>query len=1330
MSVLASSNQFLDHKKNFSISSLSTESTISSSAHLIPGSLNIPGQTETDSLHAFQPTTLHSKGSSAEAAAEAAETTAASSKFDFSNTSPTRTPASFPFKHSKLSSLSIPYNYSRRTSISSVSNLSLKSSHQSLKHYANEIQFNPPDNLSFEDSNMLSSSMDYNQQPQQHHKLFQHDQDHAHSDPSSQEQSTLQSEATQELDNSKTGDSSTYTTSNNMNSISSNNNAPSGNEGEDNSHHNNPNSNQFVASLATSQPIAGYPFLRALHGFDASSLVSDVSDPEEDPANICLSFQESEVVLLHSIHPSGWGDATVLSTGTRGWIPTNYFTPYTDSKVTPLLSAVLSFAINPKSHPVSTEKNGEFTFSQSAITNIVAGVRSLLEACGTLTRDTSIIKKSQAIRKFRKILLAELAIFVSLAKQYRNTIDDFEIEKLITGSYKVVSRAVVFLDIWTIDTSNSSTGEEHDVITMSSSDNLRNTEENSIESAIPDIANTHAENTFALNTQASTLAKGKSANRESVIFHKQSPYARQRLEEVNEALTSYLGNFIHRMTNLETDPAASTQILVNTRKSMLACRELLAAVESISLRVTPKNVELETSKDLLFDQIRTLVTAARDVVVATPESKREIVESDNQGLNKPVPPLPPSANGTSCYSEEGRKLIDIATDCAKTSGECVVKSRQVLEIIGDFQLPSTREYPDFSDGVIAVANHRKRSSVVLPNGSITLNNTGVNSSEEFDANSRRASISMSPIDGSNLLPNIPSMSPIIASTSDPSVDIDAKQNIPSSVLEEDAPQQLNKEGVYEFSLEDQVIIDASGRVRGGSLDGLVRVLTDETVDQDPSFVSTFFLSFRQFSNSIDFADALVKRYGSDIDENALTEDERHLLTTRRTKVFNMFKRWMESYWKQSIDVVVLPQIVNFANSNLLTGTPNASAVLNDLAAKVQLIKDGDSIVPRSIPVPGSHSTRMAALAYSQKSIMSSTVSRHLASLLTKAASQVENQSTAQDVAADPKSAALEESAKAGSTWSRMVKSNTLSSLANSSSSSNAVGVSILDIEPADIARQLCLIDNSIFCRIKPEELIDLNFSLKRRHLGLAPNVVEMTGNSNQLSSFVGETILSAGSNHNPSNSNHSNHSNTNDNSPKIRRNLIKYWIKVADKLKEYHNYNSLMTIVFALQSVNIMRLKRTWEMVPDKYITMFQELKAVVAMEKNYATYRALLRTYDIPTVPYLGIYLTDLTFVMEGNSTHRPIYVSEETGKIIMPASAEESEKSQRTDLMVINFDRYERTAKIIGEIQTFQVGYRMVGSPELQVWLKAGMLRAFQNATNDQNSLWRRSCIVEPKE
>lgn len=1323
MSVLASPIQFLDHRKNLSIDSLSAQSTYSSSTCSVKNFGNFIYQLENDKFYALEPTILYSNGSSA-------VTEVASSKFDFLNTSQ-KAPASSLFNHNKCSFNSIPHNHNKKASISSSSNLSSRSSENSLKHNDTENQPHAPDHLSFETSKILNSTMDHYQQTQQFHQPIH--QYHEDSNPPQQQELVPSAEASQENTNDKTGDSCVPSNLNNGNPSMSNNNAPSDNEDNNNSQQNNPNSNQFVASLASSQPSPGYPFLRALHGFDASSLISDVSDPDEDPANICLSFQESEVVLLHSIHPSGWGDATVLSTGTRGWIPTNYFTPYTDPKVTPLLSAVLSFAINPKSQSIMINNNEEFTFSQSAITNIVAGVRSLLESCGTLTRDTTIIRKSQAIRKFRKILLAELAILVSLAKHHRDTIDDIDIEKLITGSYKVVSRAVIFLDIWTIDTSNTSTGEEHEVVTMSSSDNLRNIEEHSIEGTIPEISSSsHAESKSTFTTQVSASVKGKSANRESVIFHKQPPYARQRLDEVNEALTSYLGNFIHRMTILETDPAASTQILVNTRKSMLACRELLAAVESISSRVTPRNQELEASKDQLFSHIRTLVTAARDVVAATPDSNREIAEEEQKGLNKPVPPLPISTNGKSCYSEEGQKLIDIATDCAKTSGECVVKSRLVLESIGDFQLPSTREYPDFSDGVIAVANHRKRSSVVLPNGSITLNGTSVNAGEESDSKSRRASINVSPIEGSNLLPIIPNMSPIITSTIESGSETEDKPVTGSSILEEQVADQRNEGRLIEFSLEDQIIIDVNGRVRGGSLDGLVKVLTDEKVDQDPSFVSTFFLSFRQFANSTDFADALVKRYGSEINESLLTSDEKTLLTTRRTKVFNMFKRWMESYWKQSTDVVVLPQIVNFANSNLLTGMPNASVVLNDLVTKVQNVKDGESIVPRSIPVPGSHSTRMAALAYSQKNIIGSTVSRHLANLFTKAVSQIENHSINNDSAVDMKSTASDDVGKSVLTWGRMVKSNTLSSLATSS---NFMMVSILDVEPADIARQLCLIDNSTFCRIKPDELIDLNFSLKRRHLGLAPNVVEMTSNSNQLSSFVGETILTAGINHNLSNSsshgNHNNHASNNDNaSPKIRRNLIKHWIKVAEKLKEYRNYNSLMTIVFALQSVNIMRLKRTWEMVPDKYVAIFQDLKAVIAMEKNYANYRALLRTYEIPTVPYLGIYLTDLTFVMEGNSTHRPIYVSEETGKIIMPSSVAETEHARRTDLMVINFDRYERTAKIIGEMQTFQVGYRMVGSSELQAWLKIGMQRAFHNAANDHNSQWRRSCIVEPKE
>lgn len=1157
---------------------------------------------------------------------------------------------------------------------------------------------------------------------------------------------------------------------------------PSRPTGFANSNSNQDNNNNRPSSndepLPNPDAPSGYPFLRALHSFDAASLSTDI-ESEENPASICLSFQESEIVLLHTIHQSGWGDATILSNGVRGWIPTNYFTPYTDSKITPLLSAVLGFVLNPRSQPVSDEPRSteppaeaeDLTFSQSAVTNIVAGVRSLLESCGTLTRDTQIVRRSQSIRKFRKILLAELAILVSLAKQYKNTTDDANIERLVTGSYKIISRAVVFLDIWTIDTSNPPTQtEEH-------------TLQESFQNGTPSIDNLHTafnqrsdipltayNQTPAFNGGIETIHEqtgsdtedsqkvtvnpipartNRSANRESVIFHQQPPYARQRLDEVNDALTSYLGNFIHRMTVLETDPTACTQILVNTRKSMLACRELLAAVESISSRSLPRNKDLENCKDRLFAQIRNLVTAARDVVATTPAGdmmKRVQDDEDAEAIQRPSAP---SGDSTGPCSPEGQRLIDIATDCARISGECVVRCRHILEKIGDFQLATNREYPDFSDGIIAVSNGRQRTSLIIPHGtaaadpspsSSTFSPYGSNEESEPLASpvspvvplpyGRRSSQTAPASSSRNLeeakqsngLPSIPALSPLINGESDPnvagmgSIDTALDPLYPTSVdgydetrhygnlsripavMEEDDTQLDEEDQRLPMSLlaEDQIIIDDNGRVRGGSLDALVKVLTDEHVEQDATYVSTFFTTFRQFTNSIDLAETLVRRYASELDKTEMDSEDIEALVTRRTKVYNVFKRWMESHWKHSVDVVVLPQIVNFANSQVLD-IPNAQAVLNDLAGRVQQMVDGEPILARSIAIPGGNSARMAAITYSHSPLVSSTVSRQLSMLLVKAIDQNHQAEEEEDTKL------TQTTSNSNSTWStplRIVKNNAGPQL------------TILDIDPADIAKQLCLIDSNLFCRIKPEELLDLNFSAKRRHLGLAVNVNEMTVNANQLSAFVGDSILSG------------------DFQPKTRRNVLKQWIKIAEKCHEMRNLNSLMTIVSALQSVNIMRLKKTWELLSPRYHVMFNELKAVVAVDKNYASYRAVLRNHEIPTIPYLGLYLTDLTFVNEGNSTHRLLAVDSE-GKVIPPGRRPPASNANKAaSMMVINFDRHERTTRIIGEVQNFQVPYRVMATPELQKWLQSEMRKSFASVSKDQNNLWRRSCIVEPKE
>lgn len=959
-----------------------------------------------------------------------------------------------------------------------------------------------------------------------------------------------------------------------------------------------------VLTSFDAQPIS-YPFLRALHSFDSTTLSSNAQDPENDPANICLSFQESEIILLHTIHSSGWGDATILSSGVRGWIPTNYFTPYTDAKMTALLSAVLGFVLNPKSQPLAAPDS--FSFSQSSITGIVAGVRALLESCGALTRDMSIIKKSQAIRKFRKILLAELAILVSLAKQYRNTTDDANIERLVNESFKVVSRAVVFLDIWTIDT--SSTGETETETEWEPATTLASSSNTDLAESLTEVDVPIAEEKVYPRT------KPTAANRESVIFHGQPPYVRQRLDEVNEALTSYLGNFLHRMTYLDSDASASMQILVNTRKSMLACRELLSAVEAISSRSLPRNRDLEVCKDKLFAQIRTLVTAARDVVASAPtgEDLGENAE-DSKGINKPVPPLP------SATSEKDR-LIGIAMDCAKTSGECVVRCRHIIEKTGDFQLPAGREYPDFSNGVIAAS--RKMSSIVVV--------------DEADESKRLSHLSV--------------FTPI-----------------------------TKTEGTG-LALQDQVILDENGRVRGGSLEGLVKVLTGENVDMN--FLSTFFLTFRQFTDPLELVEVFIRAYTADDSADA------------RRRVYKMLKLWMESYWKHSADVVVLPQIVNFANAHL---TGDDLAAVNALAEKYQ--RDPRPTPLLRPPLQGSLATQEAAVAYMQTPVLATQVSKTLAAALAKA---VETQPVASNG-----SSGNDDETKSWSSSLRMVKAtNPLASVAS------VVGspVTLLDILPFDLAKQLTLMDNQAYCQIQPEELLDLNFSAKRKHLGLAPNVNEMTVMANRLAAYVGDSILSG-----------------NVAVVKTRKNVLKHWLKVADKLLLLRNFNSLMTIMSALQSVNILRLRRTWEVLSPKYTARFQELKQTVSMDKNYAGLRQLVREMEVPTVPYIGVYLTDLTFIAEGNSTHRLLVVGPD-GSVLPPGRApSEVSEPAKEQHMVINFDRHDRTAKVVGEVQAFQVQYRLQRSGELQTWLAHETGRAHAHVARDRNNLWRRSCILEP--
>lgn len=87
----------------------------------------------------------------------------------------------------------------------------------------------------------------------------------------------------------------------------------------------------------------------------------------------------------------------------------------------------------------------------------------------------------------------------------------------------------------------------------------------------------------------------------------------------------------------------------------------------------------------------------------------------------------------------------------------------------------------------------------------------------------------------------------------------------------------------------------------------------------------------------------------------------------------------------------------------------------------------------------------------------------------------------------------------------------------------------------------------------------------------------------------------------------------------------------------------------------ICRLKQTWDLVADKYVALRNELDELCQQQGNYKNLRAKIAEDQehnkkalldssvtaCPIIPYLGMFLTDLTFGEEGNSDYVSLHPS-----------------------------------------------------------------------------------------
>jgi son of sevenless len=158
-----------------------------------------------------------------------------------------------------------------------------------------------------------------------------------------------------------------------------------------------------------------------------------------------------------------------------------------------------------------------------------------------------------------------------------------------------------------------------------------------------------------------------------------------------------------------------------------------------------------------------------------------------------------------------------------------------------------------------------------------------------------------------------------------------------------------------------------------------------------------------------------------------------------------------------------------------------------------------------------------------------------------------------------------------------------------------------------VARQITLYESSIFKEIKPNELLNLEWTKKENSSSI--KLKELILWFNKLSSFVSFNIV-------------------NNQNIKKRAKVIEYFIKLTIEFLNIRNFNAIFEIMSGLNNSSIFRLKKSWALVPLNLSQKFEEMLNLIDTKGNFNNLRIEQSVKKSQVLPYLGIFLTDLTFI------------------------------------------------------------------------------------------------------
>jgi len=242
--------------------------------------------------------------------------------------------------------------------------------------------------------------------------------------------------------------------------------------------------------------------------------------------------------------------------------------------------------------------------------------------------------------------------------------------------------------------------------------------------------------------------------------------------------------------------------------------------------------------------------------------------------------------------------------------------------------------------------------------------------------------------------------------------------------------------------------------------------------------------------------------------------------------------------------------------------------------------------------------------------------------------------------------------------------------------------SLLTLSERDVAQHLTKLEFDIFVKIQPKELLNKAWSnLKLKHR--SPNVLASVDRFNIISHWVAFIILSQKAY-----------------ADRVR--AFEMFIRIANICYEMNSFNTAMSILSGFENAAVHRLNFTKEGLGAEETEKLEKLTPALSSAKAYKVYRDHMHNVNPPLMPYLGVYLTDITFIEDGNQDFTEV-----------------------NGVTLINFRKREQVFTVIQEIQDYQQ------LPYQDFKMQPDIVKVLMNpptATDDE--LWALSLKLEPRD